>query len=148
MDFKKFSLMINETKVTAFVDYLAHGKIMATRCKKCHREYYPPQADCHQCLSQEMDWFECSTEGNLICYTQVMVLPEYFALPELPIPFAKATLTPSPVGLLEVKGGLRIMGWIPNLSLNDVKVGERMKAKPCLLDDGRVTIILEKSEET
>lgn len=146
MDFKKFSLMINEIKVEAFADYLAQGKIMATRCKKCNKEYYPPQSDCSQCLSQEMDWFECPTEGNLVSFTQVMVLPEHFAVPELPIPFAKATLTPSPVGLLEVKEGMRIMGWLTKRSPNDLKVGERMKARPWLLDDGRITIILEKGE--
>ncbi|RLB20378.1 MAG: DNA-binding protein, partial [Deltaproteobacteria bacterium] len=43
MEFKKFSLMINETKVKSYADFLAQGKIMATRCKKCNREYYPPQ---------------------------------------------------------------------------------------------------------
>ncbi|OPX37713.1 MAG: hypothetical protein B1H11_05565 [Desulfobacteraceae bacterium 4484_190.1] len=144
MDFKSFSLMINETKVASFADYLAQGKIMATRCKKCNREYYPPQCDCSQCLSQEMDWFECPTEGRLVSFTQIMVLPEHFALPELSIPFAKAALTPSPVGLLEVKEGIRIMGWIPKTSTNHLKIGDRVKASPQMLDDGSVTIILDK----
>jgi uncharacterized OB-fold protein len=73
-----------------------------------------------------------------------MVLPEHFALPALSVPFAKATLTPSPVGLLEVKEGIRIMGWLPKRSADNLTVGERMKATPQVLDDGRVTIILEK----
>lgn len=146
MDFKKFSLMLNETKVASYADFLAQGKIMATRCKKCSREYYPPQSDCSQCLSQEMDWFECPAEGKLVTFTQVMVLPEHFALPQPSIPFAKAVLTPSPVGVLEVKEGIRIMGWIPKTMAGDLKVGDRMKASPQVLDDGRVTIVLEKSE--
>ena len=146
MEFKKFSLMINETKVKSYADFLAQGKIMATRCKKCNREYYPPQSDCSQCLSQEMDWFECPSEGKLISITQIMVLPEHFALPELSVPFAKATLMPSPVGLLDVKEGIRIMGWIPKTMAGELKVGDWMKARPQVLDDGRVTIVLEKSE--
>ena len=146
MDFKRFSLMINEIKVATFADSLSQGNIMATRCKKCNCEYYPPQSDCSQCLSQEMDWFECPTEGRLMSFTQIMVLPEHFSLPDLSVPFAKATLTPSPVGLLEVKEGIRIIGWIPKISANDLKVGDRMKASPQVLDDGRVTIILEKIE--
>jgi uncharacterized OB-fold protein len=93
-----------------------------------------------------MDWFECPTEGRLMSFTQIMVLPEHFSLPDLSVPFAKATLTPSPVGLLEVKEGIRIIGWIPKISANDLKVGDRMKASPQVLDDGRVTIILEKIE--
>jgi uncharacterized protein len=147
MDFKKFSLMINETKVAPFADYLTQGRIMATRCNKCNREYYPPQSDCSQCLSQEMDWFECPTEGKLVSFTQIMVLPEHFALTELSVPFAKATLTPSPVGLLDVKEGIRIMGWIPKIMASELKVGDRMKARAQVLDDGRVTIVLEKTEE-
>ena len=146
MDFKRFSLMIGQTKAASFADSLAQGKIMATRCKECKREYYPPQADCPQCLNQEMEWFECPTEGTLASFTQIMVLPEHFALPALSVPFAKATLTPSPVGLLEVKEGMRIMGWLPRRSADDLTVGERMKATPQVLDDGRVTIILEKIE--
>jgi uncharacterized OB-fold protein len=50
------------------------------------------------------------------------------------------------VGLLEVKEGLRIMGWIPKASPEAVQVGDRMKASPQVLDDGRVTIILSKPE--
>ena len=146
MDFKQFSLMINEIKVASFTAYLAQGKIMATRCKRCNREYYPPQSDCSECLSQEMVWFECPTEGNLVSFTQIMVLPEHFALPKLSIPFAKTTLTPSPVGLLEVKEGMRIMGWIRNVPVHDLTVGTHMKAMPQVLDDGKVTIVLENIE--
>ena len=146
MDFKRFSLMLGETKVNSFVDYLNQGKIMATRCKKCQKEYYPPQADCSQCLSQDMDWFECPAEGKLVAFTQIMVLPEHFALPTLEIPFGKASLVPSPVGLLEVKEGIRVMGWVPKTAVNDLRIGDRMKVRPEALDDGKVSIILEKAE--
>ena len=143
MDFEKFSLMIGQTKAAPFADFLAQGKIMGTCCKQCKREYYPPQMDCSSCLSQEMEWFECPTEGEIVAFTQVNVLPEHFALPELAIPFGKASLMPSPVGLLEVKEGLRLMGWIPKGSAKDIKVGDRMNARPQELKDGRVTITFE-----
>jgi uncharacterized OB-fold protein len=146
MELKQFSLMVNQSKVDAFADALAQGKIMATRCKACKAEYYPPQADCSHCTSGDMDWFECPTEGKLVSFTQIMVLPEHFALPEPSVPFGKAFLTPSPVGLLQVKEGLRIMGWIPKASPEALQVGDRMKASPQVLDDGRVTIILSKAE--
>ena len=35
----------------------------------------------------------------------------------------------------------------PEKSPDDLKVGEHMKASPQILDDGRVTIVLEKSEQ-
>ena len=147
MEFKDFSLMVGQSKAAAFVDSLAEGKIMATRCKKCSMEYYPPQMDCSSCLGDDMEWFECPTEGKLVSFTQIMVLPEHFSLPVLSVPFARASLTPSPVGLLEVKDGIRIMGWVPKTSPNDLTVGEHMTASPLALDDGRVTIVLEKSEK-
>ena len=147
MEFKDFSLMVGQCRAEAFADFLSKGKIMATRCKKCGVEYYPPQLDCSSCLSDDVEWFECPTDGKLASFTQIMVLPEHFALSKLTIPFGKASLTPSPVGLLEVQGGIRIMGWIPKMSPNDLTVGERMKAIPRILEDGRVTIVLEKSSE-
>lgn len=146
MDFNAFSLMITETKANSFADSLAQGKIMATRCTACNREYYPPQADCTHCLGQDMEWFECPNEGKLVAFTQIMVLPEHFALPAPKIPFGKASLTPSPVGLVEVKEGIRIMGWIPKAPVETLVVGDSMKAIPHVLDDGRVTIVLEKVE--
>ena len=144
MDFKRFSLMIAETKADSFADSLAQGKIMATRCTGCKREYYPPQADCTHCLGQDMEWFECPSEGKLVAFTQIMVLPEHFALPAPEVPFGKASLIPSPVGLVEVKQGIRVMGWIPKVAVDALEVGESMRVSPHVLDDGRVTIVLEK----
>jgi uncharacterized protein len=144
MDFKRFSLMVAETKTDLFVESLAQGKIMATRCKACKREYYPPQADCPHCFSQDMEWFECPTEGKLVAFTQIMVLPEHFALPTPEIPFGKASLIPSPVGLVKVQEGICVMGWIPKVSVEELEVGEPMRVRPHMLDDGRITIVLEK----
>ena len=147
MAFMDFSLMVTQSKASLFAVFLAEGKIMATRCKKCGLKYYPPQVDCSSCLNSDMEWFECPTEGQLASFTQIMVLPEHFAMPAPTVPFGKAMLTPSPVGLLEVEDGIRIMGWVPKTSAIDLTVGERMKASAQPLKDGRITIILEKSCE-
>jgi uncharacterized OB-fold protein len=144
MEFKAFSLMVNQSKVGVFADYLARGKIMATMCKSCKAEYYPPQADCPQCTGDRMEWIECPTQGKLVSFTQIMVLPEHFSIPQPSIPFGKASLTPSPVGLLEVRDGIRIMGWIPEASPEELQVGEQMNAYTVVLDDGRVTVAFEK----
>ncbi len=53
---------------------------------------------------------------------------------------------PSPIGLLEVEDGLKIMGWIPNVDPEDLQVGVPLDAVPHKLEDGTVTIILEPSE--
>ena len=146
MAFKDYSLLVTQSKADAFADFLAQGKIMATRCKACGKEYYPPQVDCSSCLKSDVEWFECPTEGKLAAFTQISVLPEHFAMPSPAVPFGKAKLTASPVGLLEVADGIRIMGWVPKTAPDDLRVGERMKANAHSLKDGRLTIVLEKCE--
>jgi uncharacterized OB-fold protein len=45
--------------------------------------------------------------------------------------------------MIEVEGGLKIMGWIPKVDIKKIKVGMRMKASPFTLPDGKLTIVLE-----
>jgi len=146
MEFKNFSLMVEQNKMTAFVDFLVQGKIMGSRCKKCDMEYYPPQADCSRFLSEDMEWFECPTKCELKAFIQVLVLPKHFALPPSSLPFGKTQHVPSPVGLLEVKQGIRIIGWIPNSSPEEIKIGDLMEASSQTLEDGKISIILKKTE--
>src|SRR3972149_2559177 len=86
MDFKSFSLAISQTKVARFADDLAGGKNMATVCKKCGKKYYPPQADCPECMSSDMDWKELKGERTLRIFTRIYVPPEHVAPPQPPLP--------------------------------------------------------------
>ena len=51
--FKKFGTVsfTGISKTNDFVDYLEKGKVMGTRCKDCGLVFFPPRADCHQCLA-------------------------------------------------------------------------------------------------
>jgi uncharacterized OB-fold protein len=142
MEFKDFSWHLNETKVGRFAAELASGKIMATRCTACMTKFYPPRADCSNCLSSEMDWMALNGRGRLVTFTMIHVPPERFS-PTSPMPFSSITFQPCPIGLLEVEDGLRIMGWMPNVRPEDIRVGIPLQATPHTLTDGRVTIILE-----
>ena len=143
MDFKNFSLAISQTKVARFAEDLAAGKIMSTICKKCGKKYYPPQADCSECMSSDMEWKELKGEGTLVTFTKIFVPPEHFAIRQPLMPFSSAAFEPCPIGLLEVEGGLRVMGWIPKVDLKKIKIGTKMRASPQILPDGRITIVLE-----
>jgi uncharacterized OB-fold protein len=59
------------------------------------------------------------------------------------MPFSSVAFEPCPIGLLEVEGGLRVMGWIPKVDLKKIRVGTKMRASPQVLPDGKITIILE-----
>lgn len=143
MDFKQFSLAINHTKVSRFVDDLAAGKIMATRCKKCQKNFYPPRADCAICMSSEMEWIELKGSGKLATYTTINVPPDHFTEHyEKSVPFAKYRYQPCPIGILEMENGIKIMGWIPEIK--NISVGMELEAVPAILpDEKRITIVLK-----
>jgi uncharacterized OB-fold protein len=143
MDFKNFALSISQTKVARFAKELAEGKIMATLCKKCGKKYYPPRADCSDCMSSEMEWKPIGGEGKLVTFTKIYVPPEHFAIRQPLMPFSSVQFEPCPIGILEVEDGLRIMGWMPKIDLKKIRVGMKLKASPQILLDGKVTIILE-----
>ncbi len=143
MEFKNFSLFINQTKVNRFVDDLAGGKITSTVCKQCGKQYYPPRADCSSCMGIEMEWKEMKTEGTLLTFTRIHVPPEHFAVRPPLMPFSSVQFEPCPIGIIEVEKGLPIMGWIPKMDVKKIKVGMRMKASPFTLPDGKITIVLE-----
>jgi len=143
MDFKNFSLAISQTKVARFADDLAEGKIMSTICKKCEKKYYPPRADCSECMSSDMEWKELKGEGKLVTFTKIYVAPDHFAVRQPLMPFSSVVFEPAPIGILEVEGGMRVMGWIPKVDLKKIHVGMKMRALPQTLPDGRITIVLE-----
>ena len=90
MDFKNFSLAINHTRASRFADDLAAGRITATLCRSCKKEYYPPRADCALCMSSDMEWIELKEKGKLLTYTVINVPPDHFAEHhEKSVPFAR-----------------------------------------------------------
>ena len=143
MDFKNFSLNIAQTKVNKFVDELAAGKFMATVCKKCGKKYYPPLADCSNCMQSDMEWKQIGSEGKLVTFTKIHVPPEHFAVGQPLMPFSSVQFQPCAFGIIEVEGGLKIMGWIPKVDVKKIKVGMKLKASSFTLPDGRLTIVLE-----
>lgn len=143
MEFKNFSLNISQTKVSRFAEELMAGKFMATVCKRCRKKYYPPVADCSHCMESDMEWEQIPSEGVLTTFTKIHVPPEHFGIPQPLMPFSSVVFEPCPIGLLEVEGGLKIMGWIPKMDIKKIKVGMKMRASSFILPDGKLTIVLE-----
>lgn len=143
MEFRNFSLGISQIKVSKFVEELSKGNIMATFCKKCGKKYYPPRADCSLCMDNKMEWVPIAPEGYLITFTKIYVPPKHFAPVQPLMPFSNIQFEPCPIGIIEVEDKLRVMGWIPKVNFENIKVGMKMKASPFRLPDGRITIVLE-----
>ena len=65
-------------KVAKFWEALKEGKVITTKCKKCGKVFFPPQMDCPQCMSSDMEWVELSDEAVLEAFSIVVVRPASF----------------------------------------------------------------------
>jgi len=134
--FKKFGTVsfTSITKTNDFVDYLEKGKVNGTRCKTCGLVFFPPRADCHQCLSDNMEWFEVSGTGKLVTYSKL----EY-----APIGFGDDV--PYSIALLDY-GDYKVFGRIDrDLPDEEIKVGMDMKTAANTLPNGQLNYVFQKA---
>ena len=122
------------SKVNDFVDYLAQGKIMGTKCRECGTVHFPPRADCAECLSSDIEWFEVTGTGKLVSFSKLMYGPVGF---EEDLPYSIALLD---YGDYKVFG--RISKDIPDEQL---EIGMAMKTEPLTLPDGQLSYVFTKS---
>lgn len=134
--FKKFGTVsfTSITKVNDFIDYLEKGKVMGTRCKECGLFFFPPRADCYQCLSSNMEWVEVSGKGKLVTYSKLEFAPIGFGDD---LPYAIALLD---YGDYKVFG--RISSDVPE---DEIKVGMEMTTKANTLPNGQLNYVFQKA---
>ena len=70
----RFDIPISKTH--EFWDALKDGRFITTKCTKCGRVSFPPQADCPECMGDEFSWVDLGREATLVTYTRVQVTPE------------------------------------------------------------------------
>ncbi|MBI2850024.1 MAG: Zn-ribbon domain-containing OB-fold protein [Chloroflexi bacterium] len=125
----------SETKAAAFVDYLAQGKVMGTRCKACGTAYFPPKMDCPSCPDSETEWVEITGPGKLIAYSTVHYGPAGF---EDDAPYTIA------VG--EFGNGLHIFSRISkDIKVEEIKPGMKLKVVPIKLTGDRLSYEFQKA---
>jgi uncharacterized OB-fold protein len=135
MGFEKFGEIsyIAETKVADFVNYLEEGEIAATKCKACGKLYFPPRANCIDCLSSDVEWIPLSGKGKLITYTTANFAPAGFEAPYT-------------LALAELEEGVRVFTRISkDVKQDEIELGMNVKLVPIRLDDERITYELKKA---
>jgi uncharacterized OB-fold protein len=132
--FAKFGAVsfIRNSKVNDFVDGLQQGQVKGTKCTQCGRMFFPPQADCSQCLSSRMQWFEVAGTGALLAFSELAYAPVGF---EDDVPYIIAVLD---YGTFKIFG--RIAGHIPEEAL---RVGMRMKTVVNELPRDRLSYVFQ-----
>ncbi|RJR47933.1 MAG: Zn-ribbon domain-containing OB-fold protein [Desulfobacteraceae bacterium] len=122
------------TKTNDFIDSLEKGQVMGTRCKKCGQVFFPPRADCFQCLSSDMEWFPVEGTGKLITYSKLQYGPVGF---EGDLPYTIAVLD---------YGKYRVFGRIAKeITDEEIQVGMSMKTAVNSLPNGRVNYVFQKA---
>ena len=92
--FKKFGTVSFTaiSKTNDFIDYLEDDKVAGTKCQSCGLVFFPPRADCYQCLCSDMQWFEVA--GGWVRGNEVRLVDG--TNPDIPLVPPTATATPSP----------------------------------------------------
>jgi uncharacterized OB-fold protein len=122
------------TKVNDFIDHLENGKITGTRCKSCGLAFFPPRADCHQCLSSDMEWFEVSGTGKLVSYSKLEYAPVGFG-DDLPYCIA----------LLDY-GEYKVFGRLDkDMQEDEIKIGMEMNTVVNELPNGQLNYVFQKA---
>ena len=134
--FKKFGTVsfTSITKINDFVDYLEKGQVVGTKCKDCGLSFFPARADCYQCLSSNMEWFEVSGTGKLITYSKLEYAPVGFGDD---LPYA--------IALLDY-GDYKVFGRLaPDLSEDEISVGMEMTTVVNQLPNGQINYVFQKA---
>lgn len=135
MSFENFGVVnfTTETKASDFLSYLEKGKVMATRCRRCGTNYFPPRMDCPKCVGSDVQWFEIKENGKLLTYTVVNYGPTGF---EEDAPYALA---------IADFDGMRVFGRLSKgLKESDIKPGMVVKVIPVKLPGGRIGYEFQK----
>lgn len=115
------------TKVNDFIEYLQGGKLAGTKCKKCGKVFFPPRADCFECLSSDMEWFEVKGKGRLLSFTRLSYAPVGF---EKVLPYT--------LGLLDF-GDFKVFGWVSkDIPEEELEVGMEMVPRVMRLEGDRL----------
>lgn len=120
------------TKVNDFIDHLEKGRIVGSKCRDCGLVFFPPRADCYQCLASNMEWFEVTGSGKLVTYSKLEYAPVGF---ENDLPYAIAVLD---YGDYKVFG--RIAGDLPD---DKIQVGMEMKTVANTLPNGQINYVFQ-----
>jgi len=115
------------TRISQFFKNLKEGRLTTTKCKKCGKLLWPPRIICSECLSDELEWVDLGTVGELYGFTEV----------RLGAPLGFVEDVPFCVGLVKI-GGLLISARIDDAKYEDLKIDDKVRLKVVELEDGRV----------
>ncbi|MFX1515077.1 MAG: 3-oxoacyl-ACP reductase FabG [Promethearchaeota archaeon] len=128
---------ISQSKIGArFLEALREGKLEGTKCTKCSTLYYPPRANCKECLTDEfIKPVEFSGEGTFLSFSEVHVPPAGFE-----------RFAPYTVAVVDLKEGGRAVAWVEDIA-KPLEIGENVLVKPEVIEGDRVIYRVLRGKE-
>lgn len=101
--------------------------LLGSLCRGCGRQYFPRTPDCRNpaCVRKELDPIRLPRRGTLYSYTVQAYRP--------PAPFRRDDWAPYAIGLVDLPGGLRVMGIVGDCALDDIYIGMDLEVGACPL---------------
>ena len=124
------------TRISQFFKNLKERRLTTTKCKRCDQLLWPPRIVCSNCFSDELEWVDLGTEGELYAFTEM----------RLGAPLGFVQDVPFCIGIVKI-GGLLITARIDDAKYEDLKIGDRVKLKIVELEDSRVFYRFFKAKE-
>jgi len=115
------------TRISSFFKNLKQGRLTTTKCKRCGKLLWPPRIVCPGCLSNELEWIDLGSEGELHAFTEM----------RLGAPLGFVEDLPFCIGIVKI-GGLYLSTRIDDATYQDLRIGMKVQLKMIRLDDGRV----------
>ncbi len=113
------------TKVTQFADHLKDGHLMASKCKQCGQDSFPPRADCGKCLSGDFEYQEISGMATLVSHTRIHAAPTGFE-----------DVAPYTIGVVDLKETGRLLAWFGDtISEGEIKIGMELQVVPRIFEE-------------
>jgi uncharacterized OB-fold protein len=116
------------SKNLRFYEGLKNGKVLATKCTSCGKIFFPPNTDCPECLTSELNWVELSSEVEIETFTHVVIRPTTFQQNK-----------PYTVAIGKLKEDVKILAWLTGFKLSEIKVGMKAKLVATLSPEGTST---------
>ncbi len=110
----RFNIPISRTH--EFWDALKEGRFITTKCTKCGKVTFPPQADCPNCMSGEFAWVDLSRDATLVTFTNVQITPASFAEND-----------PYIIAIGELPDGLKVLAWLEEVEPDKARPGMKLK---------------------
>ncbi|TDN58020.1 Zn-ribbon domain-containing OB-fold protein [Paraburkholderia sp. BL10I2N1] len=89
------------------------GRLVVQRCGSCGRRQFYPRAFCTACLSDSVEWVDCSGRGTIYTYTICHIAGH----PSM------ADKVPYAVAMIDLDEGVRMLAGIVDSDLAQVAIG-------------------------